>query len=98
MGLEMGKAWIRIRGDSSGLQGDMGQARGVVMLICKRRGLDFFEYTPRQVKQVVVGYGMAEKSQVQFMVKNIFNLKSIPKPDDAADALALCYAMTQMRK
>ena len=70
----------------------VGQARGVVMLICKKRDLNFLEFTPRQVKQAVVGYGMADKKQVQFMVKNIYNLKSIPKPDDAADALALCYA------
>lgn len=70
----------------------VGQARGVVMLICRRLGLDFVEFTPRQVKQAVVGYGMADKKQVQYMVKNIYNLTEIPKPDDAADALALCFA------
>jgi crossover junction endodeoxyribonuclease RuvC len=70
----------------------VGQARGVVMLVCKRSGLEFVEFTPRQVKQAVVGYGMADKKQVQYMVKNIYNLSEIPKPDDAADALALCFA------
>ena len=53
-----------------------------------------YEYTPLQVKQAVVGYGRAEKQQVQFMVKTMLNLKEIPKPDDAADglALAICHA------
>lgn len=69
----------------------VGQARGVVMLACQQHGLDFFEYTPKQVKQAVVGYGMADKKQVQFMVQRLYQLKELPRPDDAADALALCY-------
>ncbi len=73
----------------------VGQARGVAMLICKRKGVEIFEMTPRQLKQSVTGYGMADKSQVQYMVKKIYNLETIPKPDDAADALALCYAMAK---
>jgi len=67
----------------------VGQARGVVLFIGKDQGLKVCEYTPLQVKQAVVGYGRAEKRQVQQMVKSILGLKSIPKPDDAADALAI---------
>ena len=57
-------------------------------------GRDIYEYTPLQVKQSVTGYGRAEKKQVQEMTKNILNLKSVPKPDDTADALAMaiCHA------
>lgn len=67
--------------------------RGVAMLSAARKGIEVFEYTPLQVKQAVVGYGRAEKSQVQQMVKVILNLEKIPKPDDVADALAvaICY-------
>ncbi|MFZ5391613.1 MAG: crossover junction endodeoxyribonuclease RuvC [Patescibacteria group bacterium] len=73
----------------------VGQARGVVLLACEQAGLNFLEFTPRQVKQAVVGYGLAPKNQIQFMVKELYNLKEEPKPDDAADALAVCYcAMT----
>ncbi len=67
----------------------VGQARGVVLFVGKNMKLKIFEYTPLQVKQAVVGYGRAEKKQVQAMVKAILGLKSIPKPDDAADALAV---------
>jgi crossover junction endodeoxyribonuclease RuvC len=67
----------------------VGQARGVALLAAQRRHLSIFEYTPLQVKQAVVGYGRAEKQQVQFMVKAILNLQEIPRPDDAADALAI---------
>lgn len=72
----------------------VGQARGVILLAAVNMGLDVFEYTPLQVKQAVVGYGRAEKIQVQQMVKSILNLKEIPKPDDVADglALAVCHA------
>lgn len=71
----------------------VGQARGVEILAARNMGLDIFEYTPLQIKQAVVGYGRAEKHQVQEMVKMLLNLDSIPKPDDAADALAvaLCH-------
>jgi crossover junction endodeoxyribonuclease RuvC len=67
----------------------VGQARGVALLAAQRKGLPLFEYTPLQVKQAVVGYGRAEKKQIQFMVKAILNLQEIPRPDDAADALAI---------
>ena len=67
----------------------VGQARGVILLAAVNKGLEVFEYTPLQVKQAVVGYGRAEKIQVQQMVKSILNLKEIPKPDDVADALAI---------
>lgn len=67
----------------------VGQARGVSILAAQRMGVDVFEYTPLQVKQAVVGYGRAEKKQVQQMVKVLLSLKSVPKPDDTADALAV---------
>jgi len=67
----------------------VGQARGVILFIGKNAGLKVCEYTPLQVKQAVVGYGRAEKKQVQQMVKAILSLESAPKPDDAADALAV---------
>jgi crossover junction endodeoxyribonuclease RuvC len=72
----------------------VGQARGVLMLAGMERGLKMSEYTPLQVKQAVVGYGQAEKRQVQEMVRMFLKLKEIPKPDDAADALAIaiCHA------
>lgn len=67
----------------------VGQARGVAMLAGCQLGLSVYEYTPLEVKQAVVGYGRAEKQQVQFMVKTLLNLQEIPRPDDAADALAI---------
>lgn len=67
----------------------VGQARGVMMLAAYQKGIPIYEYTPLQVKQAVVGYGRAEKQQVQFMVKALLNLQEIPRPDDAADALAI---------
>ncbi len=70
----------------------IGQARGVILLAVKTCGIPLYEYTPLQVKQAVVGYGRAEKKQIQLMVKTILNLKDIPKPDDAADALAIAIA------
>lgn len=72
----------------------VGKACGVMQLAAAQRGLKVVEYTPPEVKQAVVGYGNAEKKQVQFMIQRILNLKEIPKPDDAADALALgiCHA------
>lgn len=68
--------------------------RGVVLLSAAESGAEVYEYTPLQVKQAVVGYGHADKVQVQQMVKILLNLKEIPKPDDAADALAvaICHA------
>lgn len=72
----------------------VSHARGVILLAAYRAGVQTFEYTPLQVKQAVVGYGRAEKKQVIEMVKRILNLPAAPKPDDAADAvaLAICHA------
>lgn len=72
----------------------VAHGRGVILLACQQAGLKMYEYTPLQVKQAVVGYGRAEKAQVMDMVKRIFALPAPPKPDDAADAvaLALCHA------
>lgn len=67
----------------------VAQARGVEILAAINKGLDVYEYTPLQIKQATVGYGRAEKHQVQEMVKVLLNLKEIPKPDDVADALAV---------
>ena len=73
---------------------DVSQARGVTLLAAVKSGIDIFEYTPLQVKQSVVGYGRAEKNQVQEMTKILLHLPRIPKPDDTADslALAICHA------
>ena len=72
----------------------VSEARGVILLAGQKNKLYIGEYTPLQVKQSVVGYGRAEKIQVMTMVKNILNLEKIPRPDDAADALAIavCHA------
>lgn len=67
----------------------VGQARGVILLAIARAGLPVFEYTPMQVKQAVTGHGRAEKAQIQTMIKLLLKLKELPKPDDAADALAI---------
>lgn len=67
----------------------VAQARGAILLTTSLNNLPIYEYTPIQIKQGVVGYGRADKKQVQEMVKIILNLDSIPKPDDAADALAI---------
>ena len=74
----------------------VSQARGVVLLCGMQAGLKIYEYTPMQIKQAVTGYGKADKKQMQEMVKTILGLKSIPKPDDAADALAaaITHSMT----
>lgn len=75
---------------------DVSQARGVIMLAAQKKGVKVFEYTPLQVKQSVVGYGRAEKKQVQEMMRIMLKLDKIPKPDDTADALAMaiCHAHT----
>ena len=72
----------------------VAHGRGVILYSAERCGIPLFEYTPSQVKQAVVGYGKAEKHQVMDMVRRLLKLKSIPRPDDAADALALaiCHA------
>ncbi len=74
----------------------VGQARGVLLLALAQKGLDVAEYTPNEVKQAVAGYGSADKRQVQEMVRVLLSLPEIPKPDDAADALAIaiCHLNT----
>ncbi len=67
----------------------VGQARGVILLACSQKDLSLSVYTPLQVKIAVTGYGRAEKAQVGEMVKTILSLKTVPKPDDTADALAV---------
>jgi crossover junction endodeoxyribonuclease RuvC len=67
----------------------LGQARGVILVAAERAGVEIAEYAPRLVKQTVVGYGAAEKHQVQEMVRVLLSLKSAPQPHDASDALAL---------
>ena len=67
----------------------LGQVRGVVLLVAERAGLEIHEYSPRSIKQTVVGYGNAEKYQVQEMVRLLLSLKTVPSPHDAADALAV---------
>jgi crossover junction endodeoxyribonuclease RuvC len=76
----------------------VGQARGVILLAAEQAGLEIAEYTPLQVKQSVVGYGRAEKRQIQEMVKLLLCLTEIPKPDDAADALAIAICHAHSRK
>ena len=68
---------------------DVAQARGVILLAATMSGVSINEYTPPQVKQAVVGYGKAEKKQVMLMTQRLLNMKDIPRPDDAADALAI---------
>ena len=72
----------------------VAHGRGVVLCTAERLGIPIFEYTPMQVKQAVVGYGLAEKRQVMDMTRRLLKLKAVPKPDDAADALAIaiCHA------
>lgn len=72
----------------------VAQARGVILMTAEKTGLPICEYNPSQVKQAVVGYGKAKKQQVMEMTKRLLNLNAVPKPDDAADAvaIALCHA------
>jgi len=74
----------------------VAQARGVILLAAQAAGISLYEYTPMQIKRAVTGYGHAEKHQVQFMVQKMLKLNEVPKPDDAADALAiaLCHHQT----
>ncbi len=76
----------------------VGQARGVILQCCASMGKVPFEYTPLQVKQAVVGYGRAEKRQVMEMTRAILKMNKIPKPDDAADALAIAVCHCHSRK
>lgn len=72
----------------------VGQARGVLIVAAANRNIPIYEYTPLQIKQAITGYGRADKQQMQNMVKMLLGLSAIPKPDDAADALAvaMCHA------
>ena len=78
----------------------VGEARGVAVLACAKGNLKISEYTPLQIKQALVGYGRADKKQVQYMVKTMLNLDAVPKPDDTADALAaaICHAHSAGRR
>ena len=72
----------------------VAHGRGIILCTAEKSGVPLYEYTPMQVKQAVVGYGLAEKKQVMDMVKRLLKLKAVPRPDDAADALAIaiCHA------
>ena len=74
----------------------VAQARGVTLLACVKKCGRLYEYTPMQIKQALTGYGRADKQQIQQVVTSLLRLKSVPRPDDAADALAiaLCHAFT----
>jgi crossover junction endodeoxyribonuclease RuvC len=78
----------------------VSQARGVILLAAEKAGLKVYDYTPLQVKTAVTGYGRADKKQVQKMVKLIYGLAEVPKPDDAADAVAVatCHLHTNHNK
>ena len=76
----------------------VGQARGVLLLALANAGLPVSEYSPPEIKEAVSGYGKASKQQVQFMVQNILGLDEIPKPDDAADGLAVAITLYQRQK
>jgi crossover junction endodeoxyribonuclease RuvC len=78
----------------------VSQARGVVLMAAAQKNMPVYEFTPLQAKMATVGYGKANKKQVQEMIKIILNLDDIPKPDDASDALAIaiCYALEYFKK
>jgi crossover junction endodeoxyribonuclease RuvC len=76
----------------------VSQARGAILLTLEKNHVNVCSYTPLQVKQALTGYGRAEKKQIQIMVREILKLKSIPKPDDAADAIAIALCHINSRK
>ncbi|MFA6386839.1 MAG: crossover junction endodeoxyribonuclease RuvC [Candidatus Paceibacterota bacterium] len=76
----------------------VSQSRGAMLLTLEKKNVKVFSYTPLQVKQALTGYGRADKKQIQLMVKNILKLKSIPKPDDTADAIAIALCHINSRK
>ena len=73
----------------------VAEARGIIVLCGKQNNVPMYEYTPLQIKQALTGNGRAEKKQIQFMVKNILGLEKVPKPDDAADAVAVALTHLQ---
>lgn len=73
----------------------VAQARGVVLLCGRQAGMQIYEYTPMQIKQAITGYGKADKKQMQEMVRTILGLQEVPKPDDAADAIAAALTHAQ---
>lgn len=76
----------------------VGQARGVILLALAQAGVEICEYNPVEIKQAITGYGQASKKQMQEMVKILLHLETIPKPDDAADALAIAICHIHSRK
>lgn len=76
----------------------VGQARGVIYLACHQASIPVHEFTPLQVKQAITGYGQADKVQMQKMIKLLFKLKSTPRPDDMADALAIAVCCAQTKQ
>ena len=76
----------------------VAEARGAVLLVCKQHELPTFEYTPNEIKKTMTGYGSADKKQMQEMVKLHLDLTSVPKPDDAADALAAAITHSLMHR
>lgn len=72
---------------------DVGQARGIIVMSLAERGIPLIEVTPLQVKHSLTGYGRADKQQIQYMVKSVCKLSKLPRPDDAADALAIALTI-----
>ena len=76
----------------------VAEARGVVILVCRQHNLPIFEYTPNEIKKTIAGYGKADKKQIQEMVKLELGLTEVPRPDDAADALAAALTHLYLSK
>ncbi len=76
----------------------VGEARGVILVTAAQSGIKVAEYTPLQVKQALTGYGKADKKQIQYMVKHLLKLEKTPKPDDAADAIAIAITHINSRR
>ena len=76
----------------------VAEARGAILLTVYNKCKKLYEYTPMQIKQALTGYGRAEKKQIQYMVKVLLKLDSVPKPDDAADALAVAITHAQVSR
>lgn len=103
---EIGELCVRFQPDSASVERlffarnvktamQVAECRGIIIEALQSQGLPIHEYTPMQVKQALAGYGGADKKQIQYMVKNILHLSDIPKPDDAADALAIALCASQ---